>query len=162
MQGPENGKPGPCRGNPVPGTGNLEFQVLRGHGIRDAEGFFPGTVDDDEPPGIQGGSPGSGAGRPKKDKTGPSYWLQVLMRIPPAASEAAGGALFESGAESVWEDEPDELGRLVLKAAFGPSDAMRLMAEAPEALLSISEAFGYELGPLPPDGATPPLRRGLL
>ncbi|MDR0620449.1 MAG: 50S ribosomal protein L11 methyltransferase [Deltaproteobacteria bacterium] len=72
-------------------------------------------------------------------------WLQLTAVTPPAAGEAVSEALFSAGAGGVWEDYPDSSGRLVLKAGFWQGDEMRLMAEIPGALRTISEALGVSL-----------------
>ncbi|MDR1165878.1 MAG: 50S ribosomal protein L11 methyltransferase [Deltaproteobacteria bacterium] len=69
-------------------------------------------------------------------------WLSVTFSAPPIAAEALSGALFEAGAQSVWEGEPDPEGRAVLSAAFGATEAIRLMADLPRALQDAAEAFG--------------------
>ena len=71
-------------------------------------------------------------------------WLLATVKVPPAASEAASGALFESGAGGVWEDTPDDKGRVVLKAGYRQDDVMRLMSELPTALQAISEALSLD------------------
>lgn len=71
-------------------------------------------------------------------------WLQASFVVPPAAAEAASGALFESGAGGVWEDRPDDQGRVVLRGGFPQGSEMRLMAELPAALLAISEALSLD------------------
>ncbi|MDR1296380.1 MAG: 50S ribosomal protein L11 methyltransferase [Deltaproteobacteria bacterium] len=75
-----------------------------------------------------------------------SDWLLVTLTAPPFAGEAAGHALFEAGAGGVWEEAPDEKGRLVLKAGFAEGDEMRLMAELPGALGRMAEALELPLG----------------
>jgi ribosomal protein L11 methyltransferase len=69
-------------------------------------------------------------------------WVLAALSVPPKAAEAAGGALFESGAGGVWEDRPDDLGRTVLKAGFPQGAEMRLMAELPAALEAMAREFG--------------------
>jgi ribosomal protein L11 methyltransferase len=72
-------------------------------------------------------------------------WLLATMACPPMAGEAASEALFTAGAGGVWEDSPDELGRLVFKAGFAQGEEMRLMAELPEALGLMSRALELPL-----------------
>jgi ribosomal protein L11 methyltransferase len=72
----------------------------------------------------------------------PEDWVQATLAVPPLASEAASDALFESGAGGVWEDSPDILGRVVLKAGYPQGSEMRLMAELPAALMMVSQELG--------------------
>ncbi|MDR1677306.1 MAG: 50S ribosomal protein L11 methyltransferase [Deltaproteobacteria bacterium] len=72
-------------------------------------------------------------------------WLQVTLISPSAAGEAVSDALFTAGAGGVWEDEPDQHGRLVYRAGFSSGQEMRLMAELPNALDRISRALELPL-----------------
>jgi ribosomal protein L11 methyltransferase len=69
-------------------------------------------------------------------------WLAVTVNAPPVSHEAVSSALFELGATAIWDDTPDEAGRLVLKASFGRGDAMRLMMALPRSLRESAKAFG--------------------
>ena len=71
-------------------------------------------------------------------------WVQATLAVPPAAAEAASGALFESGAGGVWEDVPDKRGRVVLRAGYPQGAEMRLMAELPTALLAMSKGLNLD------------------
>ncbi|MDR2461461.1 MAG: 50S ribosomal protein L11 methyltransferase [Deltaproteobacteria bacterium] len=71
-------------------------------------------------------------------------YLQISISVPPPALEAASSALFEAGTTSLWEDIPDNRGRAVLRAAFRPQEAMRLMVELPRALILIREVFSLD------------------
>ena len=72
-------------------------------------------------------------------------WVQATLAVPEPAAEAASAALFDCGAGGVWEDVPDELGRVVLRAGFAQGQEMRLMSELPAALLAMSREL--ELDP---------------
>ncbi|MDR0354166.1 MAG: 50S ribosomal protein L11 methyltransferase [Deltaproteobacteria bacterium] len=72
-------------------------------------------------------------------------WLLVSLSVPPAAGEAASEALFSVGAGGVWEEKPDEDGRLVFKSGFDQDEEMRLMAVLPAYLYRIAEAMELPL-----------------
>jgi len=72
-------------------------------------------------------------------------WLKATLRHPPLAAEAVGALLFEAGAAGLWEDRPDELGRLVIRAGFAPEDRERLAALGPAWLNRLASAFGLDL-----------------
>jgi ribosomal protein L11 methyltransferase len=62
------------------------------------------------------------------------------------AAEAVSAALFEAGAGAVWEDQPDDKGRVVMKSAFPQDQQMKLMADLPGALRQITESMSLALG----------------
>ncbi|MDR1609198.1 MAG: 50S ribosomal protein L11 methyltransferase [Deltaproteobacteria bacterium] len=72
-------------------------------------------------------------------------WLGLTLAVPPLAGEAAINILFEVGALGVWEDQPDNQGRLVYKAGFSLGEETRLMAEVPAALVSVAESLEFPL-----------------
>jgi len=53
-------------------------------------------------------------------------WLKVTIIHPPDAAEAVSALLFDEGAQGVWEDQPDRLGRLVSRSGFGPDKEAEL------------------------------------
>jgi ribosomal protein L11 methyltransferase len=71
-----------------------------------------------------------------------SRWLKLTLHHPPAAAEGVSALLFEAGAGSVWEDQPDETGRQVTRAGFTPQDRPRLAAELPAIIGQLAWAFG--------------------
>jgi len=77
-------------------------------------------------------------------QTSPGAWLLATLRHPPAAAEAVSALFFEAGAAGLWEDRPDELGRLVSRAGFAPEDRERLAALGPAWLDRLAEAFGLD------------------
>jgi ribosomal protein L11 methyltransferase len=54
--------------------------------------------------------------------------------------------LFEAGAAGLWEDRPDERGRVVTRAGFTPRDRERLAALGPGLIDRLAEAFGLDRG----------------
>ncbi|MDR2935631.1 MAG: 50S ribosomal protein L11 methyltransferase, partial [Candidatus Adiutrix sp.] len=50
----------------------------------------------------------------------------------------------EAGASGLWEDRPDELGRLVTRAGFAPEDQARLAVLGPALADRLAEAFGLD------------------
>lgn len=72
-------------------------------------------------------------------------WLKVTLHLPPAAAEAAGVLLFDEGAQGVWEDQPDERGRLVLRGGFETASQNHLQQALPNLIDRLAEAFGLEL-----------------
>jgi ribosomal protein L11 methyltransferase len=72
-------------------------------------------------------------------------WLCVTINTPPLAGEAISEALFEAGANGLWEDNPDELGRQVFKAGFANGLEAQLMASLPSALVKVANAFEIPL-----------------
>jgi len=78
-------------------------------------------------------------------KPSPGPWLLATLRHPPAAAEAVSAFFFEAGAAGLWEDRPDELGRLVSRAGFSPEDRERLAALGPAWLDRLAGAFGLDL-----------------
>ncbi|MDR0881876.1 MAG: 50S ribosomal protein L11 methyltransferase [Candidatus Adiutrix sp.] len=73
----------------------------------------------------------------------PLNWLKVSLHHPPAATEAVSALLFEAGAAGLWEDPPDERGRLVMLAGFPPADQARLEAALPEMVARLAAAFDF-------------------
>ncbi|MDR3203153.1 MAG: 50S ribosomal protein L11 methyltransferase [Deltaproteobacteria bacterium] len=69
-------------------------------------------------------------------------WLLATLVAPPVAGEAVSAALFEAGAEGIWEDYPDQQGRLVFKSGFAQGREMYLMAQLPGSLRRVAEALG--------------------
>jgi ribosomal protein L11 methylase PrmA len=84
------------------------------------------------------------AGKNQEAQEDPKSWLQVKINIHPHGSEAVIGVLFAIDAQSVWEDLPDEFGRIVLKASFKEEETMRIMVDLPDALNKVKEAFDFE------------------
>ncbi len=72
---------------------------------------------------------------------GIGQWLQLSVHHPPAAAEAVGEALFELGAQGVWEDAPDSLGRVVSRAGFQLTAETAIKRELPARLAQIAAAF---------------------
>jgi ribosomal protein L11 methyltransferase len=70
----------------------------------------------------------------------------LTLRHPPVAAEAVSGLLFEAGAAGLWEDQPDERGRLVIRAGFAPEDRERLAALGPGWINHLAESFGLAPG----------------
>lgn len=68
-------------------------------------------------------------------------WLNLTLHHPPAVADAVSAILFEEGAQGVWEDRPDDLGRTVTRAGFAPADEARLRELMPELVRRVSEAF---------------------
>lgn len=68
-------------------------------------------------------------------------WLQLSVHHPPPAAEAVGEALFELGAQGVWEDAPDSLGRVVSRAGFELPAETAIKRELPSRLAQIAAAF---------------------
>jgi len=77
---------------------------------------------------------------------GSGPWLSVTLCHPPYAAEAVSALLFEAGAAGLWEDRPDELGRVVTRAGFAPQDRERLAALGPGLVDRLAEAFGLDRG----------------
>jgi len=77
---------------------------------------------------------------------GSGSWLKLTLRHPPSAAEAVSGLLFEAGAAGLWEDRPDERGRLVTRAGFAPEDRERLAALGPGLVDRLAEGFGLDRG----------------
>ncbi|MDR2725031.1 MAG: 50S ribosomal protein L11 methyltransferase [Candidatus Adiutrix sp.] len=73
-------------------------------------------------------------------------WLSITLRHPPAAAEAVSALLFEAGAAGLWEDRPDERGRVVTRAGFAPQDRDRLAALASGLIDRLAKAFGLDPG----------------
>jgi ribosomal protein L11 methyltransferase len=71
-------------------------------------------------------------------------WLAATLRHPPVTAEGAGALLFEAGATGLWEDQPDERGRLVTRAGFAPADLERLTALGPALTERLATAFGLD------------------
>ena len=72
-------------------------------------------------------------------------WLKVTLRHPPNAADAVSALFFEAGAAGLWEDLPDECGRVVTRAAFlGSAERERLAALGPELAARLAEAFGLD------------------
>ena len=71
----------------------------------------------------------------------PFNWLKVSLHHPPATTEAVSSLLFDAGAGGLWEDPPDERGRLVMLAGFPPADQARLEAALPEIVARLAAAF---------------------
>jgi len=69
-------------------------------------------------------------------------WLKVTIIHPPDAAEAVSALLFDEGAQGVWEDQPDRLGRLVSRSGFGPDKEAELKERLPRLLARLSESFG--------------------
>lgn len=77
-------------------------------------------------------------------KTDSLNWLKATIHHPPAASEAAGALLFDEGAKGVWEDQPDERGRAVIRGGFEVADRDRLETVMPEIIERLATAFNLE------------------
>ena len=71
-------------------------------------------------------------------------WLKVTLRHPPEAAEAASALLFEAGAAGLWEDQPDERGRVVTRAGFATEERYRLAALGPALAGRLAGAFGLD------------------
>lgn len=71
----------------------------------------------------------------------PPPWLKVTVHHPTVTSEAVSQLLFDAGAEGVWEDQPDSLGRTVTRSGFSPDQRLRLEKALPEMIERISVAF---------------------
>lgn len=73
-------------------------------------------------------------------------WLKLTVHHPPIAAEALSGLLFDAGAQGVWEDLPDPLGRLVSRAGFEPSESEKLGRLMPAIIANLSESFELDQG----------------
>lgn len=71
-------------------------------------------------------------------------WLRVTVHHPPAVSEAVSEVFFSLGAQAVWEDRPDEHGRLVSRAGFAPERAAALKQPLADRLARIAGIFNTE------------------
>lgn len=72
----------------------------------------------------------------------PLNWLKLVYHHPPVSAEAVSELLFEAGAQGLWEDPPDDRGRLVTLAGFSPDDRDRLAGLLPQVAARLAEAFG--------------------
>ena len=70
-------------------------------------------------------------------------WLKVTINHPPAAAEAVGALLFDEGASGVWDDQPDERGRMVTRAGFAPEAEAELSRVLPGKLARLAEIFEF-------------------
>lgn len=68
-------------------------------------------------------------------------WLNLAIHHPPAAADAVSALLFEEGAQGVWEDRPDDVGRTVTRAGFPPADQARLRSLLPALVDRVAAAF---------------------
>ena len=71
----------------------------------------------------------------------PSTWLKLTIHHPPITSEALSQLLFDSGAEGLWEDNPDPAGFLVTHCGFAAGELPRLEKELPELIGRVASAF---------------------
>lgn len=71
----------------------------------------------------------------------PTNWLKVIFHAPPITSEAVSELLFQAGAKGLWEDAPDDRGRLVLMAGFAVEDGAGLADLLPGLAERLAEAF---------------------
>lgn len=69
-------------------------------------------------------------------------WLKISIHHPPFAAEALSALLFDEGAQGVWEDLPDRLGRLVTRAGFDPARREAMEARLPEIIALAADSFG--------------------
>jgi len=76
----------------------------------------------------------------------PSNWLKVVFHAPPVTSEAVSELLFQAGAKGLWEDSPDDQGRLVTMAGFVEEDGARLADLLPGLAERLAEAFDLAAG----------------
>ncbi len=74
-----------------------------------------------------------------------SDWLKLSLHHPPITSEAVSELLFSLGALSLWEDAPDDLGRLVTRAGFSLDLAEELKDKFPLSLAFLAQAFELEI-----------------
>lgn len=68
-------------------------------------------------------------------------WLKVTVHHPVVTAEAVSQLLFDEGAEGVWEDQPDGLGRTVTRSGFSPDHLLRLEVALPALIERVSKAF---------------------
>jgi len=73
-------------------------------------------------------------------------WLKLTLSHPPPTAEAVGALLFEAGAAGLWEDRPDERGRVVTRAGFAPEEKERLAALGPALVARLAVAFDLDQG----------------
>ncbi len=73
-------------------------------------------------------------------------WLNLTLHHPPAAADAVSALLFGEGAQGVWEDRPDDLGRTVTRAGFAPAEEARLRDLLPGLVGRVAAAFDLPAG----------------
>ena len=71
-------------------------------------------------------------------------WLSVNLHVPPVCADAISDLLFDLGAEGVWEDNPDGLGRVLLRAGF-PADSGSLEEKVQGAVEAVAQGFALPL-----------------